>query len=202
MRRRFCMLALVFAIIALAPCLAQNAGEADHLAALLDWHAGSVVGEIGAGDGQLTLAAAKRVGDAGRVFSTELDAKKLAHLEELAASEKNITAIKAAETGTNLPPECCDSIFMRLVYHHFTKPAEMDASLIRSLKPGGLLAVIDREPPPGSSPVVGVPANRGGHGMPQKTLIEELTAAGFVLVKAQNDWSPPNYCVEFRKPRP
>ena len=106
---------------------------------------------------------------------------------------------KAAEDETNLPHECCDSIFMRLVYHHLTKPAEIDASLFRSLKPGGLLAVIDQEPPPGSSKVNGVPENRSGHGMPEKILIEELTSAGFQVVKVQ-DWPDNNYCVVFRKP--
>jgi SAM-dependent methyltransferase len=105
-----------------------------------------VVGDIGAGEGQLTLAAAKYIGEAGRVYSTELDTEKLTHLEELALKEKNITAIKAGEAGTNLPEGCCDSIVMRLVYHHLIKPAEIDASLFRSLKPGGLLAVIDEEP--------------------------------------------------------
>src|SRR6185312_16508979 len=85
--------------------------------------------------------------------------------------EKNITTLKAADGDTNLPPESCDSIFMRLVYHHLTKPADVDASLFRSLKPGGLLAVIDEEPRPGSPRVEGVPENRSGHGVPRKILI-------------------------------
>jgi predicted methyltransferase len=65
--------------------------------------------------------------------------------------DSSSVALTYGETGTNLPEGCCDSIVMRLVYHHLTKPAEIDASLFRSLKPGGLLAVIDEEPPPGSS---------------------------------------------------
>ena len=152
MRRRSFIIALVLSAFMVAPGRAQDnyQEEADRLALLLNWQQGSVVADIGAGKGEMTLAAAKRVGTAGRVYTTELDAKKLAHLEELAAKEKNITALQAGETQTNLPPECCDSIFMRLVYHHLTKPAEIDASLFRSLKPGGLLAVIDEEPPPGS----------------------------------------------------
>ena len=89
---------------------------------------------------------------------------------------------------------------MRLVYHHLTKPAEIDASLFRSLKPGGLLAVIDEEPPPGSTRVEGVPENRGGHGVPQKVLIEEVTSAGFQVVKAEDGWPDKDYCVVFRKP--
>ena len=142
------------------------------------------------------------MGAAGRVYATELDTKKLAQLEELAAKEKNITALQASDAQTKLPPECCDSIFMRLVYHHLTKPAEIDASLFRSLKSGGLLAVIDEEPRPGTKKVEGVPDNRGGHGVPEKILIQEITSAGFEVVKSFDDWPETHYCVVFRKPSP
>ena len=83
---------------------------------------------------------------------------------------------------------------------HLTKPLEIDASLFRALKPGGLLAVIDEEPPAKSSPPEGVPKNRGGHGMPQKLLVKELTSAGFQLVKTVDDWPNHDYCAVFRKP--
>ncbi len=181
--------------------LAQDKGtyqeEADRLAVLLDWQPSSTVAEIGAGHGQLTLAAAKRV---GKIYSTELDDKLLTNLQQLAETEKNIVPVKAAETETNLPPTCCDSIFMRMVYHHFTKPAQMDASLFRALKPGGLLAIIDEEPRAGTKPPEGVPENRGGHGMPQKLLVEELTSAGFQVVQAVDDWPNHSYCTVFHKP--
>ncbi len=48
----------------------------------------------------------------------------------------------------------------------------------------------------------GVPENRGGHGMPQRILIEELTEMGFQVVKMQNDWPGNDYCIVFRKPSP
>jgi SAM-dependent methyltransferase len=126
MRRRSFVIASVLLAISAALCRAQNTHqeEADRLAVLLNWQADSTVADAGAGEGQMTVAAAKRV---GRVYTTELDAKMLAHLQELAAKEKNIIALKAAEAETNLPPECCDSIFMRFVYHHLTKPADIDA---------------------------------------------------------------------------
>ncbi|MFZ0412173.1 MAG: methyltransferase domain-containing protein [Candidatus Acidiferrales bacterium] len=173
------------------------------MASLLNWRPGDVVAEIGAKKGQLTLAAAQRVGSTGKVYSTELDAEALTHLEELATKQKNITVVRAAESETNLPPMCCDSIFMRLVYHHLTRPAEVDASLFRSLKPDGLLAVIDEEPSKGSIIPDGVPANRMGHGIPRKVLISELDSAGFEVETVSNDWPHDEfhqmYCVVFRK---
>jgi precorrin-6B methylase 2 len=97
------------------------------------------VAEIRAGDGGLTLAAAARVWSTGRVYTTELDPEKLAKLDSLAAAQQahNITVVKAGTAETSLPRACCDSIFMRRVYHHFTQPAKEDASLFQSLKPGG-----------------------------------------------------------------
>lgn len=173
-------------------------------ATLLNWHPGSVIAEIGAGRGELTVAAAQRVGSSGRVYTTELDPKSFARLRELAGSVKYIIPVRAGEGDTNLPAACCDSIFMRLVYHHLTKPAEIDASLLRALKPGGLLGVIDEDPPSGSSIPDGVPKNRGGHGIPEKILINELTAAGFKVETIQNDWLSHDayhhvYCVVFSK---
>ena len=201
---RHVVLALLLGALALAACHGQDQDqkEAGKLATLLDWKPGSVVAEIGAGDGGLTLAAAERVGPTGRVYTTELDPKKLAKLESVAAAQKvhNITVVKAGEAETNLPRECCDSIFMRVVYHHLTKPAEIDASLFRSLKPAGLLAVIDEEPPAGSSIPKGVPKNRGGHGMPKQLLVDELSAAGFQALTTPTDWPGEDYCLVFRKP--
>jgi predicted methyltransferase len=205
MRSRHLVLTLLFGAFALAPChgQAQDWKDADKLATLLNWKPGSIVAEIGAGDGGLTLAAAERVGPTGRVYTTELDPKELAKLESLAAAQKahNIIVVKAGEAETNLPRECCDSIFMRDVYHHLTKPAEVDASLFQSLKPGGLLAVIDSSPREGTKPPKGVPKNRGGHGMPKQLLIDELTAAGFQALTTPTYWHGEVYCVVFRKPQ-
>ena len=53
---------------------------------LLNWQPDSTVADIGAGEGQMSLAAAKLV---AKVYATELDAKAFAKLEQFAAKEKN-----------------------------------------------------------------------------------------------------------------
>jgi ubiquinone/menaquinone biosynthesis C-methylase UbiE len=180
---------------------ADAANEIKRLAALMDWRGGNVVADIGAGDGSYAFAAAQIVGSGGKVFATEIDKEKLASLRSEVAKRRlsNVNIVESKDADTNLPVQCCDAIFLRRVYHHLTKPTEFDAALLRSLKPGGKLAIIDFPPRSGLEPVEGIPANRGGHGIPQKVLIDELSAAGFQQVKVVNDWPADDYCVVFVK---
>jgi ubiquinone/menaquinone biosynthesis C-methylase UbiE len=186
-------------------CLgAASKDEITRLRQEMGWKAGQTIADVGAGEGEIGIAAAVVVGTNGKVYLTELDEQKRKALEETVRQRglNNTAVLQAAEKQTNLPDNCCDAIILRRVYHHLTAPAEMDASLLRSIKPGGELAVIDFAPRKWlteSEPVKGVPANRGGHGIPQKILVEELTAAGFTVEKTLNDW-PDGYCVLFRKP--
>jgi ubiquinone/menaquinone biosynthesis C-methylase UbiE len=204
--RRRQILSLVIAALSLALFLGAQASndEVRRLGQAMGWKAGQSIGDVGAGRGEIGIAAAAAVGKMGRVYLTELDKEKREALESEVKSRglANILVLQAAEKQTNLPNECCDGIVLRRVYHHLTAPAEMDASLLRSLKPGGELAVIDFAPRKWLSetdPVKGVPANRGGHGIPKNILIEELTTAGFKVDKVFDDW-PDGYCVVFRKP--
>jgi len=50
-----------------------------------------------------------------------------------------------------------------------------------------------------STPVKGVPSNRGGHGIPQKVMVDELMSAGLQVEKVIDDWSGDDYCVVFIK---
>lgn len=193
--------ALVAAASFVSQVQADAAGEMKRLAVLMQWKPGTIVADIGAGDGRFTFAALDYVGASGKVFATELDPQKL---KELKAEVKkrnlhNVIVVESAEADTNLPDGCCDAIFLRRVYHHLTKPMEFDAKLVRSLKPDGRLAIIDFAPRPGLEPVEGIPSNRGGHGIPQKIVIEELIAAGLRIEKVVDDWPDDSYCVLFVK---
>jgi len=195
------VLASAVALVFAARVRGDAAGEIKRLAELLGWKAGTVVADIGAGDGGYTFAAVERVGAAGKVYATEIDAKKLAELRAEVAKRKlgNVMVVESKEADTNLPAGCCDAIFLRRVYHHLTKPAEFDAGLVRSLKSGGRLAIIDFPPRAELDPVEGVPSNRGGHGIPEKIVIEELQAAGLQVEKVVEDWPERSYCVVFVK---
>lgn len=90
---------------------------------------------------------------------------------------------------------------MRTVYHHITDPAAFNQSVRRSLRPGGLCAVIDFEP--GSfwhlaGRPEGAPASRRGHGMLRDPLVNEVTAAGFDRVRTIENWGGNLYLVLFR----
>lgn len=175
--------------------------EISKLAALMEWKRGTVVADIGAGDGRYSFSAAERVGESGKVYATEIDKEKLAQLRDEVKTKnlKNVDVVESSEAETNLPAACCDDIFLRRVYHHITKPLEFDASMLRALKPGGKLAIIDFPPHPEYGKVKGVPKDREDHGIQQKILIEELTKAGFQLEKIADDWPTSDYCIVFVK---
>ena len=196
--------ALLFLAVFVSGARAISESEIQRLAQVMGWKPGQVIADVGAGEGEIGFAAAGKVGGSGRVYLTELDEQKLANLKKETDEKRltNVVVLAAAETNTNLPDGCCDAIVLRRVYHHLTAPLDMDRSLLRSLKPGGQLVVIDFPPNKSlteSQPVKGVPANRGGHGIPKKILVQELTAAGFVVEKTIEDWPDDNYLVIFQK---
>lgn len=176
--------------------------EISRLAEEMQWKPGMTIADIGAGDGTYSFAAEKIVGASGHIYATELDQDKLKALRDEVAKQKfaNVTIVESAADDTKLPTASCDAIFLRRVYHHITAPEAFDKNLLRSLKSGARLAIIDFAPDNSLPPVEGVPANRGGHGIPQEIMVEELTDAGFKAEKTIDHWSGNDYCVIFAKP--
>ena len=167
------------------------------------------VADVGAGGGEVTVALALEVGPSGHVFSTDIDPSALAQIRSRVATAglRNVTVVHAEAHDTGLPTSCCDALLLRRVYHHLSDPAAMNAGLLRALRPGGVLAIVDF--PPTLSwlwpwPPRGVPANRNGHGVAASLVVDEVTASGFELVKVIDDWPGrgplESYCAVFRKP--
>jgi ubiquinone/menaquinone biosynthesis C-methylase UbiE len=180
--------------------------EVPRLVELLELKPGMTVADVGAGFGAWTMEFARVVGPSGHVYATDVGAAQVKALRAIPARErlKNVTVIEGAVESTNLPPACCDAILVRDAYHHFTQPEAMVRSLATSLKPGGRLAVVDFPPRPDSDVPDGVPADRGGHGIPPGVIEREVRAA-LEHVRTISDWSPASqpaslFLVVFRKP--
>jgi ubiquinone/menaquinone biosynthesis C-methylase UbiE len=178
--------------------------EAGRLWRILNLQSDSKVAEIGAGDGAFTVRIAEKIGSSGTMYSTELNPKQLHQIKQKATalSLKYVQVVQGAVDDTRLPPACCDAIFMRHVYHHFSQPEQMNASLLQSLQPGGQLAVVDFPPDWLLSfwEVKGAPKNRKGHGIRKEIVAKELTQAGFKVVRVIDGWEGKNYLVLVRKP--
>jgi SAM-dependent methyltransferase len=163
---------------------------------------GMSVADVGAGRGELTVALAAEVGPSGQVFSSDIDTQALEQIRAriAAAALQNVKVVQAHARDTGLPTHCCEAVVLRRVYHHLSDPLATGGDLLRVLRPGGVLAIIDFPPilpwlwPWG-----------GGHGVAAHRVVAELTASGFELVRVIEDWPGrgpfESYCVVFRKAR-
>jgi len=180
----------------------EFASDAARLVTALKLHAGQTVADIGAGGGQLTVALAREVGPSGRVYATELDTNRLRDIRQAtdSAGLQNVSIIEAHATRTNLPERCCDALVLRRVYHHFGDPRLMNASMQESLKPGGLLAVIDFAPDSAESTDPSDRDTGNQHGVTSATVVRELGQAGFEVVDVEEGSRAGRYMVVVRRP--
>jgi ubiquinone/menaquinone biosynthesis C-methylase UbiE len=176
--------------------------ETTRLVEALALEEGMHVADVGAGDGEWAERLAGAVGTSGHVYATEIDEDDVEEIADRAAGAglDNVTALLGTDTDAQLPAGCCEAILLRMVYHHFTDPAPMRASLRRALRPGARIAVIDLEPRGDWRDLPGVP-DRGGHGIRQEDLVAEMTSDGFEVVERHDDWNGNGnrYCVIFRR---
>jgi len=184
--RRLLLFGAAFALFACAAA----AEEGEQLAEVMHLRPGMVVADVGAGDGEWSEKLAGFVGEEGRVYATEINDDDVEKLRKRfsKAEHSNVAAVLGRVDDTGLPEGCCDVVLLRMVYHHFTEPEKMRRSLYRSLRPGGLLVVVDISPQKGWRKLPGVP-ERGGHGIPPEELVEELTTDCFHLVERRDEWN-------------
>ena len=182
----------------------------DELAELLAIKPGATVSDIGAGHGRIAVRMARKSAPTGRVFATEIDPALVEQIRQRVRNEglNNVTVVTATPTDSGLPAGCCDAAYMIGVYHHITDPAATDGSIFRALKPPARLLINDFPPTIWLAlfKVKGIPANRGGHRVPDGIVVNEVTAAGFREVKELRPWHPgflirDTYCLVFSKPK-
>ena len=167
--------------------------EATLIAEALELSEGDTVADISAGQGSWTVDMAERVGPSGHVYATGNDAEAVAVITSTveAAGLGNVTVIETPTDALVLPPGCCDAVLVRVSYHHFADGSDAAGRVRQALKPGGVLAVIDRDQD--------TPEYAGGHDIEQERLVDEVTRSGLELARVIDDWSGNAYCAIFRR---
>ncbi|MGP7796324.1 class I SAM-dependent methyltransferase [Sphingomonas sp. CLY1604] len=155
---------------------------------------GMTVADIGAGEGYYTIRLAQRVGKTGRVLAEDIVAGVRDTLAERVAREdlENVSVRLGAPADPKLPPASFDRVLMVHMYHEIAQPYEFLWRMRPSLKPDGLVVVVD--------------ANRQtqNHGTPPALLRCEFEAVGYRQVAMTDMPSAGGYMATFQAvgPRP
>ena len=106
---------------------------------------GMVVADVGAGSGYLTLPMARAVGKSGKVFAVDIQREMLDMVRAKAkrAGLGNIATVLGTEDDPKVPPGSCDLMLLVDVYHELGRPYEMTLNMIRGLKKGGRLVLVE-----------------------------------------------------------
>ena len=152
---------------------------------------GMKVGEVGAGSGAMARFLAEKVGPEGHVYANELEEKMLTYMRERAAKEgiKNLTVVKGTPTSTGFDPESLDAIAAVYSFSFFDKPADMLHSMHASLKPGGVMLIVDIPSEQVGSATVGADAD---------AVVALASQHGFTRA-GENGVVPGHYALIFRK---
>ncbi len=106
--------------------------------------AGAKVADIGAGSGLFTRPIASAVGAKGVVYAVDIDAGLL-KIVERTSTEAGLTNVRTVLGATDDPklPEPVDLVFICDALHHIGGQAAYLKTLVKYVKPGGRVAVID-----------------------------------------------------------
>jgi predicted methyltransferase len=112
---------------------------------------GSVVADLGCGNGYFTFHLADRVGTSGKVYAVDVRENLVEEIRRSAKEKRlpQIDAIVGATDDPHLPPGSLDAILIVNAYHEFSDYSAMMEHSYQALKPGGRLAVIDFLAEPG-----------------------------------------------------
>lgn len=200
-------LALLIALaVAVAGCSHERT-DASRLAALLKVGPGMVVADVGAGRGATAVVMAHLVGPKGHVYAADINPRTVPRVRGAvrAAHLDNVSVIAAGPSKLGLPAGCCQAIFLRRVYHKLAEPVAYDATLMRALRPGGDLAILDFRPTlPWPLRSKGTSVNARRDGVDPMIIIHEVTDAGFEYTRMidpwPGSWFVSSYCLLFKKP--
>jgi ubiquinone/menaquinone biosynthesis C-methylase UbiE len=107
--------------------------------------AGMFVAEVGAGGGRVAVRVARRVGPGGRVYANDITDSALVYMRQRIQREniRNMEVVKGTLTDPLLPKSKLDAVYLTFTYRHLDKPVEVLRNIVPSLKPGGVMAIIE-----------------------------------------------------------
>jgi SAM-dependent methyltransferase len=168
-------------------------------------NAGSVIADIGAGNGRDSWVFAKIVAETGRVFAEEITPGTVDSLkkESEAKGLKQVHPILGRTDDPCLPSESVDLAYMNHVYHHLAKPREMLRGIWRGLKPDGYLVVIDQRRGTLRDWVPRQLREKQHFWIAETTVVREAREEGFAFVRCAEDcWhSEVDFVLVFRRPK-
>jgi predicted methyltransferase len=168
----------------------DRAGEAATVIRKLGIRPGQTVADIGAGSGYYTMRVAPVVAPAGSVIAQDISARYLEKLKTRVrrAGVRNVRFVVGTSSDPRLPRGSIDVALLIHMYHEIAQPYALLYRLRASLKPGGLVAIVDLDRPTEQ------------HGMPKALLACEVKAVGYELVSMAE--LEPGYLAIFRAGRP
>jgi ubiquinone/menaquinone biosynthesis C-methylase UbiE len=154
-----------------------------------------VVADVGAGSGYMSVRMARRVGPKGKVYATDIQPQMLELLRQRLGRENisNIEPVLGGVDDPRLPDAAIDLILMVDVYHEFSEPQKMLRGMMKALKPGGRLVLLEYRKEDPDVPI------RYEHKMSVAEARLELEAEGFRFVKVDGIL-PRQHILTFQKP--
>lgn len=154
---------------------------------------GDVIADIGAGSGYHVFKMSS-IADDIFVYAVDIQDEMLAEMNERITDNEidNVALIKGGEKSVNLAENSVDKILMVDVYHEFSYPIEMLASIKSALRADGKIYLIEYRAEDSRVPIKKV------HKMSEKQAVKEFEAAGFRLEKNKENL-PWQHCMVFVK---
>lgn len=166
---------------------------------------GSIVADVGSGEGYFTFHLAERVGLRGKVYAEDTDNDKLETIRRRAGDEHlaQIEVLHGKADDPELPENSLDAVLIMNAYHEFRAYDAMLREIYKALKPGGLLGIIDS--PMERSDSRSVYNTR--HRIPEEVIREDVTSAGFQFFRKEPGFRRPAnnkdfFFLIFEKPTP
>jgi len=154
------------------------------------------VADIGAGTGYFSFRIAPKVPE-GRVYAVDIQPEMLAILRGRIERHEigNVFPVLGKPDDPMLPAGTIDAVLLVDAYHEFAFPFEMMRGIVRSLRPGGRVYLVEYS---GEDPRIPI---KPLHKMTQRQAIKELGAFGLQWLETK-DFLPTQHFMVFEKSAP